>query len=407
MTTDAFWGLPPGGAVVPSQGEVTGRWEVVAASLNGAPARITLPERRAVGPGGQVVTGRLESGEEVALAVRRDDGHIELAFDVDAAVAALIRRRAYTRARPLSARLPFRYRRVPAPVRNAVRNLLSRRAAARVGEGYPAWPVDPSVEVLRRIHLAARRIVDPGLEPTPFWPDGKQFALALTHDVDSGPGLQLAREVAAEEAAQGHRSCWYLVGSDYPLDPAATGDLRDAGGELGLHGSHHDNRIAFLEEGRAEAELDACSATIEGLGMRGFRSPSMLRTPRLYAALEGRFQYDSSMPDSGLLPERNGCGTVFPFRNGSLTVLPLTLPPDGQLLGRGLEPAQVLAAWIDKAEWIAGVHGAAVHLTHPEPGFSAEPAMRETYRAFLRWVSSRDDVWAATPAEIVDHWAAR
>jgi hypothetical protein len=174
-----------------------------------------------------------------------------------------------------------------------------------------------------------------------------------------------------------------------------------------LHGSHHDNRIAFLEDGGAEAELDACRATIDELRMRGFRSPSMLRTPRLYEALEGRFAYDSSMPDTGLLPERNGCGTVFPFAHGSITVVPLTLPPDGQLLGRGLEPAEVLAAWIAKAEWIAGVQGAAVHLTHPEPGFSAEPAMRETYRAFMRWVSSRDDVWAATPAEIVDHWTSR
>jgi peptidoglycan/xylan/chitin deacetylase (PgdA/CDA1 family) len=407
MTTDAFWGLPPSGSVVPSQGAVVGRWEVIAVPLNGAPARITLPERRTVAPGDPIVSGRLESGEEVALAVRRGDGHVELAFDVDEAVAALIRRRAYTRARPLSARLPFRYRRVPTPLRNLVRNLLSRRAAARLGEGYPAWPIDPSVEMLRRIYLTARRAVELALEPTPFWPDGKHFALALTHDVDSGPGLQLAREIASEEAAQGHRSCWYLVGGDYRLDPAAIGDLRDAGGELGLHGSHHDNRIAFLEDGRAEAELDACRATIDRLGMRGFRSPSMLRTPRLYAALEGRFQYDSSMPDTGLLPERNGCGTVFPFAHGSLTVLPLTLPPDGQLLGRGLGPAQVLAAWIDKAEWVAGVQGAAVHLTHPEPGFSAEPAMRETYRAFMGWVSSRDDVWAATSAEIVDHWTTR
>lgn len=407
MTTDAFWGLEASDSVLPSPGAVVGRWEVVAAALDGASVPITLPERRTVGPGEPVVGGRLESGEDAALAVRRDDGRVELAFDVDAAVAALIRRRAYTRARPVSARLPFNYRRVPAPLRNLVRNLLSRRAAARLDEGYPAWPADPSVEVLRRIHLTARRAVEPALEPAPFWPDGKRFALALTHDVDSGPGLELAREIAAEEAEQGHRSCWYLVGGDYRLDPAAVADLRAAGGELGLHGSHHDNRIAFLADGAAEAELDACRATIDGLGMRGFRSPSMLRTPRLYAALEGRFDYDSSMPDTGLLPERNGCGTVFPFAHGSLTVLPLTLPPDGQLLGRGLEPAQVLASWIDKAEWIAGVRGVAVQLTHPEPGFSAEPAMREAHRAFMRWVSARDDVWAATPAEIVDHWTAR
>jgi hypothetical protein len=67
----------------------------------------------------------------------------------------------------------------------------------------------------------------------------------------------------------------------------------------------------------------------------------------------------------------------------------------------------VLAAWIAKAEWIAAVGGVAVHLTHPERGFSAEKPMRETYRSFMDWASSRHDAWLATPAEIIEHWRGR
>jgi hypothetical protein len=173
-----------------------------------------------------------------------------------------------------------------------------------------------------------------------------------------------------------------------------------------LHGPHHDNRIAFLDAKHAAAQLDACAEVMDEHKMRGFRSPSMLRTPGLYGLLADRFAYDSSMPDTGLLPARNGCATVFPLTQ-RLSVLPLTLAPDGQLLGRGLGPDAVLATWIAKAEWIATLGGVAVHLTHPEPGFSADAPMRAAYERFLDWVAGRDDVWCATPVEIVEHWRSR
>jgi peptidoglycan/xylan/chitin deacetylase (PgdA/CDA1 family) len=133
----------------------------------------------------------------------------------------------------------------------------------------------------------------------------------------------------------------------------------------------------------------------------------MLRTPALYAALENRFTYDSSMPDTGLLPYSNGCATVFPFTHGRIVVLPLTLPADGQLLGLRTPAAGVLAEWITKCEWIAATGGVAVILTHPERGFSAEEPMRAAYRGFVDWISARGDAWSATPYEIVEHWSER
>src|SRR5207237_10788605 len=115
-------------------------------------------------------------GGTVTLAARRDDGSIELAFDPDDTVARLLARRALTERPPLSARLPFPYPRLPSPVRRIARDLLVRRRASVVAD-YPSWPVEASVETVRAVYLAVRLLLDPKNAPTPFWPDGKRFAL--------------------------------------------------------------------------------------------------------------------------------------------------------------------------------------------------------------------------------------
>ena len=405
---DAFWGLPPTVGVSVSGAAPTARWIVLEPRELDLPdpRRILLPELRPV-RGEPILNARTAAGEEAGLAGRLEDGSVELAYDPDATVRALIWRRALTVRRPLAARMPFHYHRVPASVRRLLRDLLTRRQGA--ADGYPAWPGDPSVEAARLVYLRARQVVEPGLEPAPFWPDGKRYALALTHDVDTAAGLDVARSMATDEGERGLRSCWYLVGEGYPQPAAALDELRSAGGELGLHDVHHDNKIAFLDREDIAARLDGARDRIEGLGARGFRSPSLLRSAALYDVLEDRFEYDSSIPDSGLLPTRNGCATVFPFERGRLPILPLTVPPDGQLLGRGLSPKQVVAAWMAKVEWVASLGGAAVHLTHPEQGFSASADMRAAYREFLDWAADQaaGPAWHALPVEIVEHWVSR
>jgi peptidoglycan/xylan/chitin deacetylase (PgdA/CDA1 family) len=398
---DAFWGLPAGGPlkVAPGGGE---RWERI--ELLDLPpyegARILAPVPSPLA-GDPLVRARRADGTTLALAARDEDGAVLLGLDVEAAVGDLTSRAALTPRPPASARLPVPYHRVPAPLRRLLRDLLARRAAGR--DRFPDWPVEPSVEALRLLWLRARQAAEPELAPRPFWPEGKRFALCLTHDVDTAAGLARAPAFAGDEAERGLASCSYVVGGDFPLDAGAMAALAEAG-EVGLHDVAHDNRIAFLAPEEIGRRLDGARELVERFGMRGFRSPSMLRTDALYAALAGRFEYDSSMPDTGLLPERNGCAGVFPLRRGGVDVLPLTLPPDGQLLARGLDP---LAAWIEKADWVRAAGGVAVALTHPEQGFSAAPAMRAAYRRFLDWAAAQDDAWHATPAEVMRHWRER
>jgi peptidoglycan/xylan/chitin deacetylase (PgdA/CDA1 family) len=403
---DRFWGIPPSAGVVPAAGEVLAEWTPVEVDgdATGLSAVYTalLPELR-LATGQTVVAGRA-NGREVPLATRRADGVVELAFDPDAAVAALLERAAWTPKAPVSARLPFPYHRVPGPIRRIVRDLLVKRS--RGSDAYPAWPVEASIEVVRRIALAARRIAEPELVPTAFWPDGKRFALCLTQDIDTAAGLAVAAEIARDQAERGLGCCWFIVGAGYDVDDATAASLREHG-EIGLHDMHHDNRIAFMDDGARAERLDSAAGLIERFGIRGFRSPSMLRTPALMDALAERFAWDSSIPDSGLYPAPNGCGTVFPFMRRGLLVLPATVPPDGQLIARGLDPDGVVQAWIGKLDWIAAAGGVAVHLAHPERGFSADEPMREAYRRFLDHVRQRDDAWVALPSQIADHWRAR
>lgn len=365
-------------------------------------APILVPKLRAV-VGEPLVSCRDEAGRRRVLAARDSEGRVVLGFHPQAAVAELTSRRRYTPRPPVSARLPVPYRRVPGPVRRLIRNAMVGRAQ-RSSPGFPAWPVEPSVEALRRIVEQACRLAGaPALNS--LWPEDRRYALLLTHDIDSRRGLDLAPEIAAEEEARGLRSCWYVVGADWTLDETRLQSLDAAGHEIGLHDAHHDNRGPFLEPHALGARLETCKELIERFAICGYRSPSMLRTPAMYEALESRFSYDSSIPDTGMLPMRNGCATVFPLDVQGVPVLPLTVPPDGQLLGLGLSPDEIVKCWIAKIAWIARVGGVAMVLTHPEPGFSAEPPMRAAYRRFLDWAASQDDAWQALPRDLAAHWA--
>lgn len=365
-----------------------------------------LPQPLSAPRGAPLITATGLEGSTVVLAARRSDGDVELAFDPDRAVRALASARSPLGRRPAAARLPFNYRRVPRVVRTALRDLMARRRADAL-EAFPAWPVEPSAEIVRRIYLHARRVLDPDLEPAPFWPEGRRFALVLTHDVDSAEGLALAPELAQEEHDRGLSSCWFLVGRDYELAEGPLERLRETGGELALHDAHHDNRGAFLAPEVIARRLDSVRDQVERLGMRGFRSPSMLVSEPLYDALEKRFEWDSSVADTALLPVRGGCGTVFPSERGRLTVLPLTVPPDGQLVGRGMSPEEILAAWIAKAEWVRSTGGVAMLLTHPERGFTADSDMRAAHRSFLDWAAAQTDAWRVLPTQLADRWRDR
>src|SRR5437762_11253490 len=80
---------------------------------------------------------------------------------------------------------------IPRALRAAVRRRIALRLEARVQD---VWPIMPGSEQ-----------TPPGWQG---WPDGKKFALVLTHDVESPVGLRRCRRLAQLESELGFRSCF-------------------------------------------------------------------------------------------------------------------------------------------------------------------------------------------------------
>src|SRR4029079_1215263 len=73
-------------------------------------------------------------------------------------------------------------------------------------------------------------------ENWPGWPDGKKFALVLTHDVESFTGLQCCRDLMELELDLGFRSSFNFVPEgDYRVSLELREELTRNGFEVGIH----------------------------------------------------------------------------------------------------------------------------------------------------------------------------
>ena len=107
---------------------------------------------------------------------------------------------------------------------------LRRQIAARKRESYShIWPIDPA---------SAKPP-----ENWPGWPDGKKFALLLSHDVDTPKGRDNSTKLAQLEESLGFRSYFNFVPERYQNSNSLQKDLRDKGFGIGVHGLKHDGKL--------------------------------------------------------------------------------------------------------------------------------------------------------------------
>ena len=310
---------------------------------------------------------------------------------------------------PLHSRLPFDYHRVPGRLRLALYPLVAGRSSDD-GERcppYPAWPVEDRVDTYRAMLFA-------GLEGIPIdralpasWPGGARYPLMVTHDIDTKKGMARAGVVLDEMVALGLKPCFFLVAHGYTWDEGFCDAVRQAGGEIALHGDTHDNRIAFETPERIAQRLDSCRDLLRRQQIVGFRSPSLLVSDALYDAVGARFAWDSSVPDTDtntLLGPRRGCATVFPFRRRSCLVLPTTMPADDRLLLQGYRGLDMLA--LLRRKWLAirKIGGLCHFLTHPEPHLFGRRLLRDLYRALFEEILADEQAWVATPSMVAEWW---
>lgn len=277
-----------------------------------------------------------------------------------------------------------------------------RRAFVRVQEraSFPRWPLEPALHELCERVLSY--VASAAGEPVPHlcpWPNGADWALVLTHDVEHAAGCERIPAVAELERAFGMRSSWNFVPRRYDTPRALLHELRTAGFEIGVHGLYHDGRD--LAEDMFEQRLPAMQAAGRDWGAVGFRSPATHRSWRLMPKLG--FDYDSSYPDTDPYePQAGGCCSLVPFFNRELVELPITLPQDHTLFT--ILRHTDATTWIEKTEAIRERGGMALLITHPD---YMDELVLGAYREYLTHVAGAPDVWHALPREVSEWWRRR
>ena len=320
----------------------------------------------------------------------------------------MFRNKVYYRIKPL----------VPWSVRVALRRLFAHRRRAMFRD---TWPIMPGSE-----------------KPPanwPGWPDGKKFALVLTHDVESIAGVAKCRPLMDLERSLGYRSSFsFIPQGDYSISRILRNDLTRNGFEIGVHDLEHDGRL-FRSRQEFSEKAPRINHFLKDWNAVGFRLGFMLRNLEWLHDLE--LKYDSSTFDTDPFePQPDGVGTIFPFwvprpddANGNghangggsrsafdhsqsldqsdgYVELPYTLPQDSTLFL--LFGERTPDIWFQKLDWIARHGGMALLDVHPDyVRFDGEAPTARTFPAdhyadLLEYVRDRygDSFWHPLPREL-------
>jgi hypothetical protein len=319
---------------------------------------------------------------------------------------------------------------------------------------------------VRLLRDAFQRCGLPGGKP--LWPEGRRFAVALSHDVDiprkSIPGslriifnqllgkeglegvsvssqlgsiidLVKARLNGGEnpywnfekwmelEEHHGFKSCFYLAcvregeGEDPKYDLTTDGALRDMAGkisrcgfEVGLHGSLRSaEEVPVLKEQKESLER-LCGLVAQGVRQHYLR----MKLPHTWHVQEeAGFLYDSSLGYSDEIGFR--CGLAFPFRPYDLgkdrrlniLELPLNIMDGTVFAGRGEGREEALSTCLRLLDRIERENGLAVILWHLRSWYERDfPGWRWVYEQILSHLAAKE-AWVTSPGEVARWWRKR
>ncbi len=283
----------------------------------------------------------------------------------------------------------------------------------------------------RRLQLCARRLLiqyqlvkyrniwpideGGGREPAGWrgWPDGKRFALVLTHDVDTAEGQSRCLDLMKLDADQGFRSSFNFVPLRYSVSPELLGTLRTNGFEVGVHGLYHDGKY-YLSRGIFSKRAARINDFLKEWQAVGYRAPAMYHRLEWFHELE--IEYDASTFDTDPFePHAVGARTIFPFfvkdrdTQRGFVELPYTLPQDFSLFI--LMRNDNIEIWKRKLDWVAERGGMVLMNTHPDymdfgEVRSSEGYPAKMYEEFLNYVKERyaGQYWHALPREVSRFW---
>ncbi|MHB9073491.1 MAG: polysaccharide deacetylase family protein [Desulfobaccales bacterium] len=284
----------------------------------------------------------------------------------------------------LSARLPFSYQKVPYNLRWIIAAYLIKinKIKQRKTSRFPHWPLDLSIDSIIDIERY--------ITQNHHGPSLLSNTAVLTHDIDSPESLENLGYFLEIEEFLGIRSTNFIVPKGWQLDRKILERLVQEGHEIGVHGYNHNNRTPFLPRTQIKDRFDEILSLISEYQIKGYRSPSLLRSKTLFAVLEEYFIYDSSIPNVGgfVYSQGNGCASARPFYYNNLLEIPITLPSDAELLFQGFKPDDILQLWITLSKVILKSGGIINLLTHCERRYSGNQTMLKIYEQYLVFLKS-------------------
>src|ERR1051325_2251803 len=263
---------------------------------------------------------------------------------------------------------------VPRWIRLSVRQQLASRQRRRAVQ---QWPI---------LETASRKP-----EGWQGWPEGRNFAFVLTHDIESTVGLDRVKELAELEMAMGFRSSFnFIPEGPYTVPVDLLHWLQERGFEVGVHDHRHDGML-YRSWHSFRASADRINYYLKEWHAVGFRSGFMLRHLGWIRHLD--LLYDASTFDTDPFePQPDGANTIFPFWVGGeegrgYVELPYTLAQDSTLFLVLKEKTN--AIWKQKLNWISEHGGMALVNVHPDyMAFGKKPNRYEfsvdLYRNFLQ-----------------------
>lgn len=255
-----------------------------------------------------------------------------------------------------------------------------------------------------------------GMQPEQWqgWPNDKQFALVLTHDVDTAKGQERCTQLLQLERENGFVSSFNFVPRKYKVSSQLIRKIIEDGFEVGVHGLYHDGKYYESRETFRTRAVEI-NKYLKDWGAVGFRSPSMLHNLEWIHDLN--IEYDASTFDTDPFePQPDGAGTIFPFyvedaqdRKGYIE-LPYTLPQDFTVYV--LMKEKTIDIWKKKLDWIHEKGGMALLNTHPDYiNFDGTRCAYEEYPVrlyaeFLEYVKIKykGQFWHVLPREISSYW---
>jgi len=272
---------------------------------------------------------------------------------------------------------------------------------------FPHWPVDFSVENLleRLIVISMQSRSETRIPFIWFWPEGAPSCTVVTHDVEQTAGWEFCPQLMDLDDSFGIKSSFQIVPEErYTVTEERLALIRERGFEINVHDLNHDGNL-FLDREEFLRRAAAINRYKDVFRAKGFRTAILYRKIDWFDALD--FSYDLSVPNvAHLEPQRGGCCTVFPFFNGKMIELPVTMAQDYSLFN--ILKDYSINLWKQQMSLIRARNGLMQMIVHPD--YIIDEKARRVYADLLRYIAELRDggeTWVALPAEVAEWWRLR